>query len=64
MSGISRRDFVEGAAACAVLLEARALWASPLGLPLGLQLYSVRDFLPKDFDGTAAATGSDGLSRV
>ena len=50
MAGISRRTFVAGAAACAAMLEARALWASPLGLPLGLQLYSVREFLPKDYE--------------
>jgi len=38
---------------------ARAV-ASPLGLPLGLQLYSVRDFLPKDFDGTLRQLGAMG----
>ena len=40
------------AAACAVMAEAGDLFASPLGLPVGLQLYSVRDFLPKDYEGT------------
>jgi sugar phosphate isomerase/epimerase len=64
MSGVSRRDFVKGAAACAALLRAGAVWASPLGLPLGLQLYSVREFLPKDFDGTLRQLGAMGYRDV
>ena len=60
MTGISRRDFARGAAACAALLGAGELWANPLGLPLALQLYSVRDFLPKDFDGTLEQLGAMG----
>ena len=49
-----------GAAACAALLETRNLWASPLGLPPGLQLYSVREFLPKDYEGTLRQLGAMG----
>ncbi len=51
MHGISRRAFLKTASASAACV---ALWnsvpllmADPLGLPLGLQLYSVRDLLPK-----------------
>jgi sugar phosphate isomerase/epimerase len=64
MSGISRRDFVKVAAACAAMLDARAAFANPLGLPIGLQLYSVRDFLPKDFTGTLKQLGAMGYQEV
>jgi sugar phosphate isomerase/epimerase len=63
MTVVSRRDFVKGAAACAAMLEARDLWASPLGLPLGLQLYSVRELLPKDYDGTLRQVGALGYQE-
>jgi hypothetical protein len=56
MQGISRRAFLKTAsasAACAALWNSVPwLMADPLGLPLGLQLYSVRDILPKDYEGT------------
>jgi sugar phosphate isomerase/epimerase len=64
MSAVSRRDFVKGAAASAALLQARGLWASPLGLPLGLQLYSVRELLPKDYAGTLQQLGAMGYREV
>ena len=60
MQGISRREFVAGAAACAAMLGAERSWASALGLPVGLQLYSVREFLPKDFQGTLNQLGAMG----
>jgi sugar phosphate isomerase/epimerase len=46
------------------MLEARGVWASPLGLPLGLQLYSVREFLPKDYEGTLRQLGAMGYRDV
>jgi sugar phosphate isomerase/epimerase len=64
MMVVSRRSFVKGAAACAAMLQARRVWASPLGLPLGLQLYSVRDFLPKDYEGTLRQLGAMGYQDV
>lgn len=64
MRAISRRTFVKGAAASAAMLQAHELWANPLGLPVGLQLYSVRDFLPKDFDGTLRKLGAMGYQEV
>ena len=38
--------------------------AAPVGLPIGLQLYSVRDLLPKDFDGTLRQLGATGYREV
>ena len=65
---ISRREFVKlaGAAGVATLAFPDAYGASPypLGLPLGLQLYSVRELLPKDFDGTLHALAAAGYQEV
>jgi sugar phosphate isomerase/epimerase len=56
MRGISRRRFLQAVSAAvsfaAACTDAPWLMANPLGLPLGLQLYSVRDLLPKDYEGT------------
>jgi sugar phosphate isomerase/epimerase len=60
----SRRDFLKATAAVAVSTGALRLAAKPLGLPIGLQLYSVRDLLPKDFDGTLAKVRADGYTEV
>jgi len=38
--------------------------ANPLGLPIGLQLYSVRDILPKDYEGTLAQLAALGYREV
>jgi sugar phosphate isomerase/epimerase len=38
--------------------------ANPLGLPIALQLYSVRDMLPKDYDGTLRQLGALGYREV
>jgi sugar phosphate isomerase/epimerase len=38
--------------------------ANPLGLPIGLQLYSVRDLLPKDYEGTLRQLGAMGYREV
>jgi sugar phosphate isomerase/epimerase len=40
------------------------LAAKPLGLPIGLQLYSVRELLPKDFDGMLAKVRAAGYTEV
>jgi sugar phosphate isomerase/epimerase len=68
MSRISRRAFLRGAAASAA---GAALWdsapplvANPLGLPLGLQLYSVRELLPKDYEGTLHQIGALGYREL
>jgi sugar phosphate isomerase/epimerase len=38
--------------------------ANPFGLPLGLQLYSVRDILPKDYEGTLKQLSAIGYREV
>jgi sugar phosphate isomerase/epimerase len=66
MSITSRRTFMKASAAttAAVALSAGRLAARPLGLPIGLQLYSVREMLPKDLDGTLAKVASAGYKEV
>ncbi|MFY9805456.1 MAG: sugar phosphate isomerase/epimerase [Candidatus Acidiferrales bacterium] len=80
MKLISRRAFLHGAsasAACAALWSSTpsllahpsaappaAHPALPLGLPLGLQLYSVRDLLPKDYEGTLSQIGALGYQEM
>lgn len=49
----SRREFLKISGAAAVAAYAgRETWAARIDLPIGLQLYSVRELLPKDFDET------------
>jgi sugar phosphate isomerase/epimerase len=68
MRRISRRNFLKTAsasAACAALWNsAPRLMANPLGLPLGLQLYSVRNILPNDYEGTLKQLGALGYREV
>ncbi len=52
-----------GAAVAASAGVAR-LAARTLKLPIGLQLYSVKDFLAKDFDGTLAKVRAAGYTEV
>jgi sugar phosphate isomerase/epimerase len=68
MQAISRRTFLMTASASAAYA---AMWgntpllmANPLGLPIGLQLYSVRDVLPKDYEGTLHQLGALGYQEV
>jgi sugar phosphate isomerase/epimerase len=64
----SRRDFIKTGSATVIcgsaLLQSRELQAKTLNLPLGLQLYSVRDLLPKDYQGTLKAIGELGYREV
>jgi sugar phosphate isomerase/epimerase len=53
-----------GAAVAAACAGVESLAAKPLARPLGLQLYSVRNLLPKDFDGTLAKVRADGYTVV
>ncbi|MFZ1008385.1 MAG: sugar phosphate isomerase/epimerase [Candidatus Sulfotelmatobacter sp.] len=68
MHSISRRTFLKtasaSAAGVAVWSSAPRLMANPLGLPLGLQLYSVRDVLPKDYEGTLRQLAALGYREV
>lgn len=65
---ISRRRFLANASATvagtALALNGKCASAEPLGLPLGLQLYSVRQQLTGDFDGTLAELGKLGYREV
>jgi sugar phosphate isomerase/epimerase len=59
---LSRRRFIAlSAGTIAATTLARAY---PLGLPLGMQLYSVREMLPKDFAGTLKQVGALGYKEV
>jgi sugar phosphate isomerase/epimerase len=66
MTQPSRRTFLKttGAVAAAAALAGTRLKAAPLKMPIGLQLYTVRDLLPKDFDGTLAKVKTAGYSVV
>jgi sugar phosphate isomerase/epimerase len=63
---ISRRRFLGQASAAAVYIASRGAvaYATPLGLPLGIQLYSVREQLAKDYDKTLAEVASSGYTEV
>jgi sugar phosphate isomerase/epimerase len=61
----SRREFVKtGAAALLYSSTVGSLAAQTLNVPLGLQLYSVRDLLPKDYEGTLKQLGAIGFREV
>jgi sugar phosphate isomerase/epimerase len=54
---ITRRRFLGSGTAAAALFVTGVGRAAYLNLPLGLQLYSVRDLLPKDYAGTLKQVG-------
>jgi len=65
----SRRDFLKAGTASVAggvaLLNSPLLHAAAVpDVPLGLQLYSVRDQLPQDFDGTLKQLGGLGYKEV
>lgn len=64
--GTSRRTFLKtaGTAAAAAYVGATHLHAAPINKPIGLQLYSVRELLPKDFDGTLRKLAAIGYKEV
>jgi sugar phosphate isomerase/epimerase len=68
MSALSRRSFLAAGAGLLVSSSIRAAQARPFfertGLPLGLQLYTVREDLKRDFDGTLAAISRIGYNTV
>ncbi|HEY4354366.1 MAG TPA: sugar phosphate isomerase/epimerase [Acidobacteriaceae bacterium] len=59
---IDRRRFVACAAAIAV--APRLAFANPLGLPAGIQLYSVRDQMKQDLDMALAGVAAAGFKEV
>ena len=67
MGLMTRRDFVRDGALVAAAVGAggaRRMYGAALGLPLGLQLYSVREYLPKDFAGTLRQIAALGYREV
>ena len=60
----SRRDFIKTATAAMLCSGALGAQAKTLNVPLGLQLYSVRDQLPNDYDGTLRQIGALGYREV
>jgi sugar phosphate isomerase/epimerase len=66
MNRISRRTFLKSGAAAvgAWGLSQHKLMADPLGLPVGLQLYSVRKLLPNDYAGTLKQLAAIGYREV
>ncbi len=64
----TRRQFLRTTSAAAVggafALHAPPAAATPLGLPLGIQLYSVREMLAKDYEGTLKKLSSLGYREV
>jgi sugar phosphate isomerase/epimerase len=62
---MTRRDFVRlSAGAVASCAVAGRLAAKPLRTPIGLQLYSVRELLPQDFEGTLRKVSAAGYKEV
>ena len=65
---MNRRQFMkQGSAALgagAAALHTQQAWAKLRDFPLGLQLYSVREFLPKDYLGTLKQIAALGYTEV
>jgi sugar phosphate isomerase/epimerase len=61
-NSLSRRRFI--ALSAGTLAATTLAKAYPLGLPLGMQLYSVRTMLPNDFAGTLKQVGALGYKEV
>lgn len=64
MGNSSRRTFLKatGAFAAAACVGVDSLTAKTLDKPLGLELYSVRELLAKDFEGTLTKVRADGYT--
>jgi sugar phosphate isomerase/epimerase len=61
---ITRRSFIGSTSAAAALLSTGVGRGASLGLPIGLQLYSVRTLLPTDYAGTLKQVGALGYKEV
>lgn len=62
----SRRSFLKasGAVAAVACVGGESLMATPVRFPIGLQLYSVRNLLPKDFEGTLQKLAAAGYKEM
>jgi sugar phosphate isomerase/epimerase len=61
---ISRRTFLAAGSAAAAMYATGLGHAATLGLPVGLQLYSVRTLLPTDYAGTLKQLSAIGYKEV
>jgi sugar phosphate isomerase/epimerase len=61
---ITRRTFLGSSSAAAALMLSGVGRAASLGLPIGLQLYSVRTLLPTDYAGTLKQIAALGYKEV
>ena len=63
---ISRRKFLGqvSAATLVAATQSRVTFANPLGLPLGIQLYSVRQQLAQDYEATLVEVAKAGFTEV
>src|SRR6478735_4092373 len=66
MRNSSRRTFLKtaGALGAAACMAGRFSPADVRHVPVGLQLYSLREQLPRDFDGTLHQLGAIGIKEV
>ena len=65
MHSMTRRGFVRmSAGAVTACAGVGRLEAATMKMPIGLQLYSVRELLPKDFDGTLRKVREAGYTEV
>jgi sugar phosphate isomerase/epimerase len=67
VNAVSRRSFLKAAgaaAAGAATRNAYAEWLTVKPLPIGIQLYTVRDLMAKDFDGTLTRVHAAGFAEV
>lgn len=69
MHSLTRRNFLKAATFGAATASLATQWASradadPLGVPPGLQLYSVREVMPAEFDSTLKQVGAIGYKEV
>lgn len=69
MPRVTRRDFLSSGALATLGLAASDLrptlaWADPLGLPVGLELYTVRNECQKDLMGTLKQVAETGYKAV
>src|SRR5215475_5572517 len=69
MNSFSRREFLKASVASVAAGTILGTAGGPvnarvLGLPAGIQLYTVKDELAKDFDGTLKKVGAIGYKEV
>jgi sugar phosphate isomerase/epimerase len=64
---MKRRTFIETSIAAAAVLAARPSWSAAAEHEIkkvGLQLYTMREEMPKDFEGTIAKVAATGYKEV